>query len=64
MRTKSLLKVTLVKVTLASWMILLAGYVDAQERASAVSKVPTGTSGSPNAYVQPFGVPLAPPVYS
>jgi hypothetical protein len=58
MRTKSL-----VKVTLAFWIIVSAGSLDAQERGSPVSRVPTAASGPPNAYVQPFGVPLAPPVY-
>jgi hypothetical protein len=54
MRAKSL-----VNVTLAFGMILSAGCLDAQERGFAV----TAASGPPNAYVQPFGVPLAPPVY-
>ena len=58
MRTKSL-----VKVTLAFWIIVSAGSLDAQERGSPVSTVPTAASGPPDAYVQPFGVPLAPPVY-
>ena len=58
MRTKSL-----AKITLAFWMIVSAGSLDAQERSSPVSRVPTAASGPPNAYVQPFGVPLAPPVY-
>ena len=58
MRTKSL-----VKITLAFWIIVSAGSLDAQERGSPVSRVPTAASGAPNAYVQPFGVPLAPPVY-
>ena len=50
-------------VTLAFWMIVSAGYLDAQERGSAVNTVPAAASGPPNAYVQPFGVGLAPPVY-
>ena len=58
MRTKSL-----VKVTLAFWIIVSAGSLDAQERGSPVSRMPTAASRPPNAYVQPFGVPLAPPVY-
>src|SRR4029450_4356992 len=53
----------LVKVTLAFWIIVSAGSLDAQEPGSPVSTVPTAASGPPNAYVQPFGVPLAPPVY-
>jgi hypothetical protein len=58
MRTKSV-----VTVTLAFWMIVSAGSLDAQGQGSPVSKAPTAVSGPPNAYVQPFGVPLAPPVY-
>jgi hypothetical protein len=58
MRAKSL-----ANVTLAFGMIVSAGCLDAQERGFAVSTVPTAASGPPNAYVQPFGVPLAPPVY-
>ena len=58
MRTKSL-----VKLLLAFWIPVSAGSLDAQERGSPVSRVPTAASGAPNAYVQPFGVPLAPPVY-
>lgn len=58
MRTKSL-----VNVTLAFWIIVSAGSLDAQQRGSAVSRMPTAASGPANAYVQPFGVPLAPPVY-
>src|SRR5262249_37964079 len=58
MRTKSL-----VKVSLAFWIIVSAGSLDAQERGPPVSRMPTAASRPPNAYVQPFGVPLAPPVY-
>ena len=58
MRTKSLGKVALVFCISVS-----AGSLDAQERGSPITRVPTAASGSPNAYVQPFGVPLAPPVY-
>jgi hypothetical protein len=58
MRTNSL-----VNVTLAFGMIVSAACLDAQERGSTVSVVSTAAAGPPNAYVQPFGVPLAPPVY-
>jgi len=49
MRIKSL-----VTVTLAFWMMVSVGYLDAQER---------GAAGPPIAYVEPLGVPLAPPMY-
>jgi hypothetical protein len=58
MRTK-----ILVNITVALGVIVSAGCLDAQERGPAVSIMPTAASGPPNAYVQPFGVPLAPPVY-
>jgi hypothetical protein len=58
MQTKSL-----INVALAFGMIVSAGSLDAQERGSAVSTVPAAAAGPPHAYVQPFGVPLAPPVY-
>src|SRR4029434_26879 len=58
MRTKSL-----AKITLAFWIIVSAGSLDAQERGSPVSRMPTAASRPPNAYVQPFGVPSAYVVY-
>jgi hypothetical protein len=58
MRTKKFLNVTLIFL-----VIVWAGSLDAQERGAAVRMMPTAASSPPNAYVQPFGVPLAPPVY-
>jgi hypothetical protein len=58
MRTKNFLH-----IMLGFLVILCAGSLDAQERKTANSIVPEAASGPPSAYVEPFGVPLAPPIY-
>ena len=54
MRTK-----ILVTATIAFWMIVSAGSVDTQGQGSPFNKAPSATPNGP----QPFGVPLAPPVF-
>ncbi len=57
MRTKNFLSVTLVFL-----VIVLAGSLYAQERGTHPSMVPEAASGT-SAYVEAFGVPLAPAIY-
>ena len=57
MRTKNFLNVTLVIL-----VIVWAGSLDAQERGTHPSMVPEAVSGT-SAYMEPFGVPLAPGIY-
>ena len=58
MRTKKFLSATLVFL-----VIVWAGSLDSQERGTNPNSLRGAASGPPSAYVEAFGVPLAPPVY-
>ena len=49
-------------VPLAFLVFLWAGSLAAQERGASHGFVPEAASGPPSAYVEPFGVALAPPI--